>query len=37
MHENVLAAVVRLDEPVTLGRIEPLHYASRHFGLSTEK
>jgi hypothetical protein len=30
MHENILAAVIGLDEPESFGRIEPLHTACRH-------
>src|SRR5207247_7514271 len=30
MREQVLAAVVRRDEPETLGVVEPLHFSCRH-------
>jgi hypothetical protein len=30
MDEHVLGATVRLDEPVTLGRVKPLHGSCRH-------
>jgi hypothetical protein len=30
MDENVLAAALRLNEPITFGRVEPLHDAGRH-------
>src|SRR3954466_8885180 len=30
MNENVLAAIAGLDEPVTLGRVEPLHGTFSH-------
>src|SRR6202044_2012102 len=30
MHENVLAAVLGLDEAITFGRIEPFHGTRRH-------
>jgi hypothetical protein len=30
MHEHVWATACRLNEPVTFGRVEPLHLASRH-------
>src|SRR5205814_8059881 len=34
VHEHVLAAVGRLDEPETLGGIEPLHGTCRHYSVS---
>jgi hypothetical protein len=34
MDENVLAAALRLNEPITFGRIEPLHDTGRHRSLS---
>jgi hypothetical protein len=34
MDENVLAAALRLNEPVTFGRVEPLHDTGRHRSLS---
>jgi hypothetical protein len=34
MDENVLAAALRLNEPITFGRVEPLHDTSRHRSLS---
>jgi hypothetical protein len=34
MDENVLAAALRLNEPITFGRIEPLHDTGRHRTLS---
>src|SRR3954454_3087198 len=34
MNENILGAVIRLDEAITLGAIEPFHCASGHFHLS---
>jgi len=33
MDEHVSAAVLRLNEPITLGRVEPFHCASSHLGL----
>src|SRR5215470_19407497 len=36
MHEHVLAAILRLDESVTLGRVEPLHSTGRHIDLRRE-
>src|ERR1700722_20334153 len=30
MDEHILPAALRLDEPVALGRIEPLHCSGRH-------
>src|SRR3546814_2200167 len=30
VHEHVRPAAVRLDEPVTLGAVEPLHGSDRH-------
>jgi hypothetical protein len=33
MDEDVLAAAVRLDEAITLGRIEPFHCPARHAAL----
>jgi hypothetical protein len=30
MDENVLAAALRLNEPITFGRVEPLHDTGRH-------
>src|SRR5829696_1969515 len=33
MNENVLAAALRLNEPVAFGRVEPLHSALRHTSL----
>jgi hypothetical protein len=39
MDENVLAAALRLNEPITFGRIELLHdtgrHGSLHFGIWT--
>jgi hypothetical protein len=34
MDENVLAAALRLNEPITFGRVEPLHDSGRHRSLS---
>src|ERR1700692_3544791 len=34
MDENVLAAALRLNEPITFGRVEPLHDTGRHRTLS---
>src|ERR1700730_9096081 len=34
MDEHVFAAGVRLDKPVTLGRVEPLHCPHRHVSFS---
>ena len=34
MDENVLAATLRLNEPITFGRVEPLHDTGRHRMLS---
>jgi hypothetical protein len=34
MDENVLAAACRLNEPITLGRVEPLHGTARHRAVS---
>src|SRR5690606_18102586 len=34
VHEHIVAAVIRLDEAVALGRVEPLHGSSRHFANS---
>jgi hypothetical protein len=34
VHEDVFAAIVRLDKSVTLGRVEPFHYACRHVRFS---
>ena len=33
VNENILAATLRLNEPVTLRRIEPFHSTSRHYQL----
>src|SRR6516162_11816430 len=33
MDEYVFAAVLRLNEPITLRRVEPFHCASSHHGL----
>jgi hypothetical protein len=33
MDEHVLAAVIRLDEAITLGGIEPFDSADSHFSL----
>jgi hypothetical protein len=35
MDKHVLTTALRLDEPVTLGRIEPFHRSGRHLGLQT--
>ena len=37
VHEDVFAAVVRLDKSVTLGRVEPFHYTCRHVRFSNLK
>jgi hypothetical protein len=37
MDENVLAAVVRLNEAVALGRVEPLHCTHRHVEFSINR
>ena len=34
MNENVLAAVLRLNESIALGRIKPFHGTARHRALS---
>src|SRR5262245_59260926 len=36
VYEHIFAAALRLNEPVTLGRIEPLHSAGSHAGLLWE-
>jgi hypothetical protein len=36
VYEHIFAAALRLNEPVTLGRIEPLHSAGSHAGLLLE-
>jgi hypothetical protein len=33
MNKHVLPAALRLDEPISLGRIEPLHRSGRHYHL----
>jgi hypothetical protein len=36
MHEDVLAAVIRLDESVALLAVEPLHGSCRHIALLSD-
>jgi hypothetical protein len=33
VHEHIFAAVLRLNEPVSLGRVEPFHSTDRHVSI----
>jgi hypothetical protein len=37
VHEHIAAAVLRLNKPITLRRVEPLYFSARHIGLLVDK